>query len=67
MLGSCNAALRTVFENYRSTSNTTPASYDVTSLGTTKPKKHPRLADIAFDCISLNYLGKHKTAIPGIN
>ena len=27
-----HAALRTVFENHRSTSNTTPASYDVTAL-----------------------------------
>jgi len=28
-----------------STSNTTPASYDVTALAMIKPKKHQRLAD----------------------
>ena len=31
MLGSCNAALRTVFEKHCSTSSTTLASYDVTA------------------------------------
>ena len=37
---------RTVFENYCSTSNTTPASYDVTALAIIIiPKKHQRLAD----------------------
>jgi len=39
-----HAALRTVFENHRSTSKTTPASYDVTALAIIKPKKHQRLA-----------------------
>jgi len=32
------------FENH-CTSNTTPASYDVTALAIIKPKKHQRLAD----------------------
>jgi len=40
-----HAALRTVFENHCSTSNTTPASYHVTALAIIKPKKHKRLAD----------------------
>jgi len=40
-----HAALTTVFENHCSTSNTTPASYDVTALAIIKPKKHQRLAD----------------------
>jgi len=40
-----HAALGTVFENHFSTSNTTPASYDVTALAIIKPKKHQRLAD----------------------
>jgi len=40
-----HVTLRTVFENYCSTSNTTPASYDVTALAMIKPKKHQRLAD----------------------
>jgi len=39
-----HAALRTVFENHCSTSNTTPASNDVTALAI-KAKKHQRLAD----------------------
>jgi len=43
--GELHAALRTVFENYCSTSNTTPASYDVTALAIIKPKEHQRLAD----------------------
>ena len=38
-----HAALRTVFENHCSTSNTTPASYHVTALAIIKPKKHKRL------------------------
>jgi len=37
--------LGTVFENHCSTSNTTPASYDVTALGIIKAKEHQRLAD----------------------
>ena len=41
-----HAALRTVFENHCSTSNTTPASYDVTVLVMIKPKKHQRLVDL---------------------
>jgi len=32
-------------ENHCSTSNTTPASYDVTALAIIKPKKHQRFAD----------------------
>jgi len=40
-----HAALRTVFENHCSASNTTPASYNVTALTIIKPKKHQRLAD----------------------
>ena len=40
-----HATLRTVFENHCSTSNTTPASYDITALAIIKPKKHQRLAD----------------------
>ena len=40
-----HAALRTVFENHCSTSDTTPASYDLTALEIVKPKKHQRLAD----------------------
>jgi len=40
-----HAALRTVFENYCSTSYTTPANYDVTALAIIKPKKHQRFAD----------------------
>jgi len=39
-----HAVLRTLFENHCSTSNTTPASYDVTALAIIKPKKHQRLA-----------------------
>jgi len=35
-----HAALRTVFENHCSTSNTTAASYDVTALAIVKPKQH---------------------------
>jgi len=38
-----HAALRTVFEKHFSTSNTTPASLDVTALAIIKPKKHQRL------------------------
>jgi len=34
-----------VFENHCSTSNTTPASYNVTALANIKPNKHQRLAD----------------------
>ena len=45
VLGSCNAALKTVFENQCSTSNTTPVSYDVTSLAIITPKEHQRLVD----------------------
>jgi len=41
-----HAALRTVFENYCSTSDTTPDSYDVTALTIIKPEKHQRLADL---------------------
>jgi len=41
-----HAATRTVFENHCSTSNTTPASYDVTASAIIKPKKHRRLADL---------------------
>jgi len=40
-----HAALRTVFENHCSTSNSTPTRYDVTALAIIKPKKHQRLAD----------------------
>jgi len=40
-----HAALRTVFENHCSTSNTTPATYDVIALAIIKPKKNRRLAD----------------------
>jgi len=40
-----HAALRTVFENPCSASNTTPASCDVTTLAIVKPKEHQRLAD----------------------
>jgi len=40
-----HAALETVFENYCSTSNTTPASYDVTALAIINPKKYQCLAD----------------------
>ena len=40
-----HAALRTVFENHCSTSNITPASYDVTVLAIT-PEKHQRLTDL---------------------
>ena len=39
-----HAALRTVFVNRFSTSNTTPANYDVTALAIIKQKKHQRLA-----------------------
>jgi len=38
-----HAALITVFENHSSTSDTTPASCDVTALAI--PKKHQRLVD----------------------
>jgi len=34
-----------MFENHYSTSNTTPASYDVTALAIIKPNKHQRFAD----------------------
>jgi len=40
-----HAALRTVIENHCRTSNTAPASYDVTALAIIKPKKHQRLTD----------------------
>jgi len=40
-----HAALRTVFENHCSTTNTTPARYDVTALTIVKSNKHQRLAD----------------------
>jgi len=40
-----HAALRTVFENHCSTSDTTPGSYDVTGLAIIQPKEHQRLAD----------------------
>jgi len=33
-------ALRTVFENHCSTSNTNPTNYDATTLVTIKPMKH---------------------------
>ena len=40
-----HAALRRVFENHCSTSNTTPTSYDVTALAIiVKLKKHQRFA-----------------------
>jgi len=45
-----HAALRAVFENHCSTSNTTPASYDVTALVIIKQKKHQRLADPVWCC-----------------
>jgi len=34
-----------VFENHWATSNTIPASYNVTALAIIKPKKHQTLAD----------------------
>jgi len=40
-----HAVLRTVLENHCSTSNTTPDSYDVTTLAIIKPMEHQRLAD----------------------
>jgi len=53
-----NAALRTVFENYCSTSITTPASYNATTLAMIKARKYQKLADPLLQCgvVTRNYL-----------
>jgi len=53
-----HAALRTVLENHCWTSNSTPASYDVTALAIIKPRKYQRLADplLQSGVVTLYYL-----------
>jgi len=58
-----HATLRTVLENHCSTSNTTPASYDVTALVMIKARKHQGLADPLLQCGAVTHNNRVYCAI----